>query len=145
MKLLCGFGVAVGCVAGMMAGFGGGVACAHALQQSQTSPRPAETPDEPVDPDSTAGVRGGGPSVRVEVQYRRKAVAGASVVAKNPDGRVAGTCNTDSAGVCALGIGAGDYMLTATQSGLAGTTPAEVTAASKPIAIKLVKEKTVTK
>lgn len=104
---------------------------------SKTPPKPTKKPAEPVDPDATAGVRGAGYSIMVEVQFKRKPVDSAYVLVKNPDGTVAGTCSTDSTGCCTLSIGAGDYTVTATQNRLKGEAATRVTSASKLVVIKL--------
>jgi hypothetical protein len=134
--------------AGVLAvvGLAGVVALGGAGMRGQTptpAPKPAKAPPppEPIDPNATAGVRGFGQPIKVGVQYKSKPVDGASVLAKNPDGTVAGSCTTDATGGCTLTVGVGEYKFTAVQSGLAGEVSAPVTAGTKPIAIKLAKVK----
>ena len=50
---------------------------------------PAKTPAEPIDPDATAGVRGAGFALKVQVTFKAKPVVGAFVLARNPDRSVA--------------------------------------------------------
>jgi hypothetical protein len=105
------------------------------------TPSTPTAPQEPIDPNSTAGPRGPGYAVKVQVQFNRKPVDGASVLAKNPDGTVADSCNTDSTGACRVSVGAGSYTFTAAQNGLAGSATGRVGADTKQIAVKLTKVK----
>jgi len=125
---------AAACCAGGGEAYGAG-------QQPPKPPPPAKKPADPVDPNATAGVRGPGIPIKIEVRYKRKPVDGASVLAKNPDGKLAGSCTTDSTGMCVLSVGAGEYSFSAAQNGLVGTISAQVTAAAKPVAITLAKVK----
>jgi hypothetical protein len=103
--------------------------------------QPAKPIAEPIDPNATAGVRGVGFAIKVQVTFKAKPVVGAYVVVRNPNHSVAGTCNTDSTGVCTLSVGAGKYTFTATQNGLAGANFAQVATATKKLVIKLARVK----
>ena len=120
---------------------GGLQVTANPTPAQQTSPPPAKKPAEPIDPDATAGVRGPGYSVKVRVLLNGKPVYGAYVIAKNPNGSVAGTGNTNSVGECLLNVGEGDYGISATQNRKTGTASMHISASTGTIVIRLAKLK----
>src|ERR1700677_2927163 len=67
-----------------------------ASPQPQSNPpaKPKKKPDEPIDPDATAGVRGNGTTHTVRVLVKGKPAAGAHVVVKNTNGTLAASCYT---------------------------------------------------
>ncbi len=86
---------------------------APAQSTTPPPPKPARK-DLPIDPDKTGAVRdSASASIFVTVRSKSKPVAGASVMATNPDGTLASTCETDSAGHCHLSLSAGEYVFTA--------------------------------
>jgi len=111
---------------------------------TQTSPpaTPKKKPEEPIDPDTTAGVRGSGAMHTVRVLLRGKPAEGAHVVVKNTNGSLAASCDTSEAGVCRVEIGSDHYTITATGSGHAGAVSMQVNDATGPIVIRLKKPKT---
>jgi hypothetical protein len=111
-------------------------------QQPAAPPKPAKKPEEPIDPDNSAGVRGPGTTHTVRVLRKGKPAEGAHVVVKNNNGSVAATCDTSAAGECQVDVGADSYIINATANGRSGSVSLPVTDSSGPIVIKLVKVKT---
>jgi hypothetical protein len=110
--------------------------------QSTTAAKPKpKKPDEPVDPNDTAGVRGTGATHTVRVLLKSKPADGAHVVVKNTNGTVAGACFTTATGECQVEIGADSYVIDATKNGRAGTVSMPVDDTTGPIVIKLAKVK----
>jgi hypothetical protein len=120
-----------------------GQAAAPANPQSQTPPaRPKKKPEEPIDPDTAAGVRGNGATHTVRVLHKGKPAEGAHVVVKNTNGSVAASCFTSDLGECQVDIGADSYIIDATRNGRAGTVSLSVSDSTGPIVIKLHKPRT---
>jgi hypothetical protein len=115
-----------------------------ASPQPQSNPpaKPKKKPDEPIDPDATAGVRGNGTTHTVRVLLKGKPAAGAHVVVKNTNGTLAASCYTSDSGECQVDVGADKYIIGATTKGRAGTVSMPVDDSTGPIVIKLVKVKT---
>ena len=112
--------------------------------QSQSTPaaKPKpKKPEEPIDPDATAGVRGPGTVHIVRVLLKGKPAEGAHVVVKNTDGTLAASCDTSDSGECQVEVGADSYMIGATRNGRAGTVSMPVNDSTGPIVIKLAKVK----
>jgi hypothetical protein len=110
--------------------------------QSTTAAKPKpKKPDEPVDPNFTAGVRGSGTMHTVRVLLKGKPAAGAHVVVKNTNGTLAASCYTSDSGECQVDMGADSYIIDATKNGRAGTVSMPVDDATGPIAIKLARVK----
>jgi uncharacterized protein with FMN-binding domain len=110
----------------------------------QTTPKPApkKPPQEPIDPNETAGVRGSGSPLTVRVLIKGKAVENAHVVVKNSNGTLAGSCFTNATGECKVDVGPDDYEIDATGNGRTGTLKLHVSAATRTVSIKLLKAKT---
>jgi len=120
-------------------------AASPAGSQTQTpAPKPKKKPEEPIDPDATAGVRGNGTTHTVRVLHKGSPAIGAHVVVKNTNGSLAASCFTNDAGECTVDIGADSYIIDATRNGRAGTVSLAVEDATGPIVIKLHKPKTET-
>jgi hypothetical protein len=109
--------------------------------QQPAKPAPKKKPEEPIDPDTTAGVRGSGAIHTVRVLSKGKPVQSVHVVAKNTNGSVAGACYTNASGECNIELGADSYVFNATKSDRAGTVSMPVTDSTGPIVIKLIKAK----
>lgn len=109
---------------------------------ANTQTKPKKKPEEPIDPDTTAGVRGSGVMRTVRVLLKGKPAEGAHVVVKNTNGSLAASCDTSEAGVCRVEIGSDHYTITATGSGHAGAVSMQVNDATGPIVIRLKKPKT---
>jgi len=105
---------------------------------SQAKPK-AKKPEEPIDPDATAGVRGPGATHTVRVLLKGKPAEGAHVVVKNINGTVAASCYTSDTGECQIEVGADSYTFGATKNGRAGTVSIAVNDSTGPIVIKLTK------
>jgi hypothetical protein len=105
-------------------------------------PKPKTKPQEPIDPNETAGVRGPGSPVTVRVMLKSKTVEGAHVVVKNANGSLAGSCTTGASGDCKVEVGPDDYVIHATMTGREGSVTTHVTDSTGPIVIKLTKTKT---
>jgi hypothetical protein len=117
-------------------------ATASSGSQSQApAPKPKKKPEEPIDPDATAGVRGNGTTHTVRVLQSARPAAGAHVVVKNTNGSLAASCFTNDAGECTVDIGADNYRIDATKIGRAGTVSLSVNDATGPIVIRLHKPK----
>jgi hypothetical protein len=116
-------------------------AATPAQQQSPPPAKPKKKPDEPIDPDATAGVRGTGTTHTVRVLLKGKPAAGAHVTVKNIDGSLAASCYTDATGECQVNVGADKYTIGATTKGRAGTVSIPVDDSTGPIVIKLAKVK----
>lgn len=104
-------------------------------------PKPAKKPEEPIDPDNSAGVRGPGTRHTVRVLIKGKPADGAHVVVKNTNGSVAATCDTNATGECQVDVGADSYIINATGNGRSGTVSLPVTDSTGAIVIKLAKVK----
>lgn len=118
---------------------------APANSQSQTPlAKPKKKLEEPIDPDTSAGVRGNGTTHTVRVLHKGKPADGAHVVVKNTNGSVAASCFTNDSGECQVGIGADSYIIDATRNGRAGTVSLSVNDSTGPIVIKLHKPQTET-
>jgi hypothetical protein len=104
-------------------------------------PKPKTKPQEPIDPNETAGVRGPGSPVTVRVMLKSKTVEGAHVVVKNANGSLAGSCTTGASGDCKVEVGPDDYVIHATITGREGSVTTHVTDSTGPIVIKLTKTK----
>jgi hypothetical protein len=114
----------------------------NAQSQSSTAAKPKpKKPDEPIDPDATAGVRGTGAMHTVRVLLKGKPAVGAHVVVKNTSGTLAASCYTSDSGECQVEVGADSYMIAATRNGRAGSVSMPVNDSTGPIVIKLVKVK----
>jgi len=114
-------------------------------QQQPTTPakpKPVKKPDEPIDPDATAGVRGPGSSHVVRVLRKGKPIQGAHVSVKNTNGSLAASCYTSATGECQVDVGADSYIIGATSNGRTGTVSQPVDDSTGPIVIDLVKVKT---
>jgi hypothetical protein len=112
--------------------------------QSQSTPaaKPKpKKPEEPIDPDATAGVRGPGTTHTVRVLLKGKPAEGAHVVVKNTNGTLAASCDTSDSGECQVDVGADSYMIAATRNGRAGAVSMPVNDSTGPIVIKLAKVK----
>jgi hypothetical protein len=110
--------------------------------QNPPPPKPKTKPQEPIDPNETAGVRGPGSPVTVRVMLKNKTVEGAHVVVKNTNGSLAGSCTTGVSGDCKVEVGPDNYVILATMTGREGSVTAHVTDSTGPIVIKLTKIKT---
>jgi hypothetical protein len=112
--------------------------------QSQSTP-PAKPkpkkPEEPIDPDATAGVRGPGTAHTIRVLLKGKPAEGAHVVVKNTNGTLAATCDTSDTGECQVDVGADSYTIGATRNGRTGVVSMAVNDSTGPIVIKLAKVK----
>jgi len=112
---------------------------------SQTPPpkaAPKKPPQEPIDPDETAGVRGSGSPLTVHVLSRGKAVQYAHVLVKNTNGTLAGSCFTSASGACKVDVGPDDYEIDATGNGRSGTLKMHVSEKTSAVTIKLLKAQT---
>jgi hypothetical protein len=108
----------------------------------QTTPpkaAPKKAPQKPIDPDESAGVRGVGSPLTVQVLMRGKAVKNAHVLVKNTNGTLAGSCFTSAAGNCKMEVGPDDYEVDATGNGRAGVLKLHVSAETRTVSIKLLK------
>jgi hypothetical protein len=117
---------------------------ANPAPQSNPPAKAKKRPDEPIDPDATAGVRGTGTAHTVRVLFKSKPAAGAHVVVKNTDGTLAASCYTGDAGECQVNVGADRYTIGATTKGRAGIVSMSVEDSTGPIVVKLAKVKTET-
>jgi hypothetical protein len=113
-----------------------------ASPQQQPPPKPSKKPEEPIDPDATAGVRGSGAMHTVRVIHKGKPVPGAHVVVKNANGSLAASCYTNASGECQVQLGADNYVFHAKTDAQGGTASMSVTDASGPIIVKLHKVRT---
>jgi len=104
-------------------------------------PKPKKRPDEPIDPDATAGVRGNGATHTVRVLLKGKPASGAHVKVKNTNGTLAASCYTSDTGECQVEVGADSYIIDASTKGREGTLSMPVNDATGPIVIKLAKVK----
>jgi hypothetical protein len=112
-------------------------------QPQTTAPaKPKKKPDEPIDPDTSAGVRGPGGKHTVRVLLKGKPAVGAQVMVKNTNGTLAASCTTGDMGECQVDIGADSYIVDATKHGRAGTVSLPVDDSTGPIVIKLARVKT---
>jgi hypothetical protein len=111
----------------------------------QPKPKPKKKPDEPIDPNTTAGVRGPGITHTVRVLRMGKLAAGAHVVVKNINGTLAASCFTNDNGECQVDVGADSYIVSATEKGRAASASLKVADSMGPIVIKLIKVKAVPK
>jgi len=110
--------------------------------QSTTAPKPKpKKPEEPIDPDATAGVRGPGAMHTIRVLLKGKPAEGAHVVVKNTNGTLAATCDTSVSGECQVDVGADSYVIAATRNGRAESVSMAVSDSTGPIVIKLAKVK----
>jgi hypothetical protein len=105
------------------------------------APKPKKKPEEPIDPNTTAGVRGPGITHTVRVLRMGKPAAGAHVVVKNINGTLAASCFTNDSGECQVDVGADSYIVSATEKGRAASASLKVTDSMGPIVIKLIKVK----
>ena len=114
-----------------------------ASPQPQSNPpaKPKKKPDEPIDPDATAGVRGSGTAHTIRVLLKGKPAEGAHVMVKNTNGTLAASCYTDNSGECQVDVGADSYVIAATTKGRAGTFSLPVNDLTGTIVIKLAKVK----
>jgi len=110
---------------------------ANPPQQTAPQPKAKKKPDEPIDPDATAGVRGSGTTHTVRVLHKDKPVQGAHVVVKNLNGSLVASCYTNASGECDVELGADSYIFKATKNERAGTVTQPVTETSGPIRMKL--------
>ena len=114
----------------------------NSQSQSTTQAKPkAKKPDEPIDPDATAGVRGTGAMHTIRVLLKGKPAEGAHVVVKNSNGTLAASCYTSDTGECQVEVGADSYTIGATRNGRAGTVSMAVDGSTGPIVIRLAKGK----
>jgi hypothetical protein len=120
---------------------------AQSTQQSSppanTQSKPKKKPEEPIDPDTTAGVRGSGAMHTVRVLLKGKPAEGAHVVVKNTNGSLAASCDTNPTGECQVELGPDHYAVAATANGRSGALTLEVSDATGPIVIKLKKPKAI--
>jgi hypothetical protein len=107
----------------------------------QPAPKPKKKPEEPIDPNTTAGVRGPGITHTVRVLRTGKPAAGAHVVVKNINGTLAASCLTNESGECQVDLGADSYLVSAREKDRAGNASLKVTDSTGPIVIKLIKVK----
>ena len=105
------------------------------------APKPKKKPEEPIDPNTTAGVRGPGITHTVRVLRMGKPAAGAHVEVKNINGTLAASCFTNDSGECQVDVGADSYIVSATEKGRAASASLKVTDSMGPIVIKLIKVK----
>jgi hypothetical protein len=105
------------------------------------APKPKKKPEEPIDPNTTAGVRGPGITHTVRVLRMGKPAAGAHVEVKNINGTLAASCFTNDSGECQVDVGADRYIVSATEKGRAASASLKVTDSMGPIVIKLIKVK----
>jgi hypothetical protein len=105
-------------------------------------PKPKKKPEEPIDPDATAGVRGNGAMHTVRVLLKGKPANGAHVLVKNTNGTLAASCYTGETGECQVEVGADSYIIDASTNGRAGMLSMPVNDATGPIVIKLAKVRT---
>jgi hypothetical protein len=110
-------------------------------QQSNPPAKPKKKPDEPIDPDATAGVRGNGATHTVRVLLKGKPAVGSHVTVKNTDGSLAASCYTGDTGECKVELGADKYTIAATAKGRAGSVSMSVDDSTAPIVLKLTKAK----
>jgi hypothetical protein len=110
-------------------------------QTTSPKPVPKKTPQKPIDPDETAGVRGSAPPLRVRVLMSGKAVENAHVVVKNTNGTLAGSCFTNATGDCKVDVGPDDYEIAATGNGRAATLKLHLTKETGAVSIRLLKAK----
>lgn len=112
---------------------------------AQTTPPKAaakKPPQEPIDPNETAGVRGPGNLLTVRVLMRGKIVENAHVVVKNANGTLAGSCFTSTTGVCKVDVGPDDYEIDATGNGRKATLKMHVSEQTGTVSIKLLRART---
>ena len=102
---------------------------------------PKKPPQEPINPDETAGVRGSAPPLRVRVLMSGRAVENAHVVVKNTNGTLAGSCFTNATGDCKVDVGPDDYEIRATGNGREATMKLHLTKETGTVSIKLLKAK----
>lgn len=110
--------------------------------QTTTQSKPKKKPDEPIDPNTSAGVRGTGAKHIVRVTLKGKPAEGARVLVKNSNGTVAASCTTSDLGECQVEVGADSYIVNATRDGRAGTVFLSIDDATGPIVIRLARVKT---
>ncbi len=113
-------------------------------QQQPPNPpkqKPSKKPEEPIDPDTSAGVRGPGSTHTVRVLRKGKPMEGAHVVVKNTNGSVAASCYTSASGECQVDVGADSYVIDAAKDGSVGTVSLPVNDATRAIVIRLTKAK----
>ena len=145
MRSACGKRIMLLCI---LAAMPGGLTQASQAQSNQpagqtTPPKaaPKKPPQEPINPDETAGVRGSAPPLRVRVLMNGKVAENAHVVVKNTNGTLAGSCFTDAMGNCKVDVGPDDYEIDATGNGRAATMKLHLTKATGTVSIKLLKAK----
>jgi hypothetical protein len=113
--------------------------------QTQSPPpakaKPKKKPEEPINPDETAGVRGNAVSLTVKVLLKGKPVEGAHVLVKNLDGSLANSCFTGDTGDCQTEVGPDKYAMEASWKDRSGTVTVQVTSSTASIVIKLGKAK----
>ena len=145
MRSACGKRIMLLCI---LAAMPGGLTQASPAQSNQpagqtTPPKaaPKKPPQEPINPDETAGVRGSAPPLRVRVLMNGKVAENAHVVVKNTNGSLAASCDTNESGECQVELGPDRYAITATGSGRSAVVALAVSDATGSIVLKLKKPK----
>jgi hypothetical protein len=114
---------------------------AQPSSQTPSTEKPKKKPAEPIDPDTTAGVRGPTSPLTIQVKLRNKSIAGAQVLVRNTNGTLAASCVTNDWGDCKVEVGADNYMILATAKKLSGTMSVGVTDSTNQVVIQLSKAK----
>jgi hypothetical protein len=89
----------------------------QAAASAQTQPSPKKKTKESIDPHATAGVRGLGSPVTIQVRDHGKPVGGAQIVVKTDAGVEIRQGETDSAGNWQLKLDSGEYSFTVISAG----------------------------
>lgn len=113
-------------------------------QQPPAAPakaKPKKKPEEPIDPDTSAGVRGNGAMHTVRVLRKGKPAEAAHVVVKNTNGSLTASCYTSASGECQVQLGPDNYVIEATRKAHAGTVSMAIDDATGTILIRLAKMK----
>jgi hypothetical protein len=144
LKSVCGKRFALLCVLALLPASGFAWAQSSSTQSNQPSGQtaPKKTPQKPIDPDESAGVRGTGSPLTVRVLMKGKIVENAHVVVKNTNGTLAGSCFTSATGDCKVEVGPDNYRIDATGNGRTGTLKLHVTEQTSSVSIRLLKAKT---
>ena len=140
MKGLFAIVCAIACIAAAMPG----KSLAYQMQAPATPPQqstPPKKPEKPIDPDSTAGVRGPHYTLQVKLLRKGRPQPGAHVAASYADGFVAASCDANEKGLCILKVGPGDYRLSASYENASGGANIHLTAAPPLFVIRLAEAK----
>ena len=145
MRSACEKRILLFCVLAAMPGVFAQASPAQSNQPvGQTTPpkaAPKKPPQEPINPDETAGVRGSAPPLRLRVLMSGKAVENAHVVVKNTNGTLAGSCFTNASGDCKVDVGPDDYEIDASGNGRVATLKLHLTKQTGTVSIRLLKAK----